>query len=74
MLHHQPDSRLSDDEIERELSMAHGRRHYMLLTGTSAAWENLRLRTEELEAEYLRRFAANVPDGAEKLAHYAKEG
>lgn len=73
MLHHPPDTRLSDDEIERELSIAHGRRHHILLTGTSAAWQNLRLRTDELEAEYLRRFAAGVPDGAEKLAGYATD-
>lgn len=71
MLHHQPDSRLSDEDIERELSIAHGRRHHMLLTGTAAAWQNLHFRTEELEAEYLRRFTADVPDGAEKLARYA---
>ena len=73
MLHHKPDSTLSDEDVERELSVAHGRRHHMFLAGTAVAWENLRLRTEELEAEYLRRFSAHVADGDQKLRNYATD-
>jgi hypothetical protein len=47
---------LSDEELMRELARVHHTRHDTLRHGSEAALDNHTRRTEELEAEYLRRF------------------
>lgn len=54
---------LADDDLEREVSHLHDTRHSTVLNGSA---DSLKAHTErmlELEAEFLRRFPANVaPD------------
>jgi hypothetical protein len=63
-----PASELSDDDLERELTHAHEKRHEMMVEGTADQWHNLRTRTDELERGYLERFASRVKDAEAKLA------
>jgi hypothetical protein len=47
---------LSDEELMRELSRVHSTRNDALRHGSEAALDNHTRRTDELEAEYLKRF------------------
>jgi|tagenome__1003787_1003787.scaffolds.fasta_scaffold16390730_1 hypothetical protein len=47
---------LSDEELMRELSTVHSTRNDALRHGSEAALDNHTRRTDELEAEYLKRF------------------
>jgi hypothetical protein len=47
---------LSDEELMRELSRVHSTRNDTLRHGSEAALDNHTRRTDELEAEYLKRF------------------
>jgi len=49
-------SALSDEQLMRELSRMHLTRNDALRHGSEAALDNHTRRTDELEAEYLKRF------------------
>jgi hypothetical protein len=57
---------LSDDDLERELTHAHEKRHDIFLTGTADQLLNLTTRTRELECEFLRRFPERVHEATAK--------
>jgi hypothetical protein len=63
-----PASELSDEDLERELTHAHEKRHEIMLDGTVDQWHNLRARTDDLERGYLQRFGGRVKDAEAKLA------
>jgi uncharacterized protein DUF6158 len=68
MTHGIPASELSDDDLERELTHAHEKRHDIFVDGTVDQLRNHSSRTSELEQAYLERFADRVKDAAEKGA------
>ena len=57
---------LSDEDLERELTDVHEKRHDIFFNGTADQLINLSNRTRELESEYLRRFATRVAEAAGK--------
>jgi hypothetical protein len=57
-----PAEALADDALERELAHLHETRHDTFLHGSDDALEFHTRRTQELEAEYLRRNPDRVPD------------
>ncbi len=57
-----PAETLADDALERELAHLHETRHDTFLHGSDDALEFHTRRTQELEAEYLRRNPDRVPD------------
>jgi hypothetical protein len=58
-----PASKLSDNDLDRELAHLHETRHETFLHGTEDALETHTTRMFELEKEYLRRFPDRVmPD------------
>ena len=61
---------LDDDDLERELTHSHEKRHDIFVDGTADQLANHSSRTHELEAEYLRRFADRVKDAAAKAEAY----
>jgi hypothetical protein len=61
-----PGSELSDEDLERELTHVHEKRHDIFIDGTVDQWRNLVLRTRELEEAYLQRFPDKVVDAPEK--------
>jgi hypothetical protein len=63
-----PAADLSDADLERELEVAHERRHDTFLRGTAHALSTHTRRMFELELEYLIRFPNRVREDAEKLA------
>jgi hypothetical protein len=63
-----PATELADEDLERELRHAHDKRHDILLEGTADQLRNHSVRTHELEAAYVDRFADRVRDASEKLA------
>lgn len=63
-------AKLSDEDLNRELNHLHGKRHDILRTGSADAWANHRERTDQLEAEYVRRFSRGVSEAEAKLAGY----
>jgi Family of unknown function (DUF6158) len=65
-----PASDLADDDLERELTHAHEKRHDIFVGGTVDQLANHSSRTGELEAEYLRRFADRVKDAEAKARRY----
>jgi len=65
-----PASDLDDDDLERELTHAHEKRHDIFVDGTADQLANHSSRTHELEAEYVRRFADRVKDAADKAQNY----
>jgi hypothetical protein len=73
MLHPKPWNKISDEDVVRELDQVHARRHDVFRAGSAAAWDNHLARTAQLEAEYLRRFTAEVHDAEEKLQLYAND-
>ena len=58
---------LSDEDLERELTHVHEKRHDILRTGSADALANNISRTLELESAYLKRFRDRVPDADAKL-------
>jgi hypothetical protein len=66
MTHGIPASDLSDDDLERELTHAHEKRHDIFVDGTVDQLRNHSSRTAELEQAYLERFSDRVKDAAEK--------
>jgi Family of unknown function (DUF6158) len=70
MLHGVPAEQLTDEDLRRELTHAHIKRHDMLVDGTIEQLRNHSERTRELEAAYVARFTDTVTDAAEKLALY----
>jgi uncharacterized protein DUF6158 len=68
MTHGIPASELSDDDLERELSHAHEKRHDIFVEGTVDQLRNHSARTAQLEQAYLERFADRVKDADEKAA------
>jgi hypothetical protein len=67
MTHGIPASQLSDEDLERELTHAHEKRHDIFLDGTADQLRNHSDRTSELERAYLERFRDRVKDAAGKL-------
>jgi SAM-dependent methyltransferase len=65
-----PAAELEDDDLERELTHAHEKRHDIFVDGTADQLANHSSRTHELEAEYLRRFADRVKDASAKAQNY----
>jgi hypothetical protein len=63
-----PASELSDDDLERELTHAHEKRHDIFVDGTVDQLRNHSARTHELEQAYLQRFADRVNDADKKAA------
>jgi Family of unknown function (DUF6158) len=63
-----PASELSDDDLERELTHAHEKRHDIFVDGTVDQLRNHSARTAELEHAYLERFADRVKDADDKAA------
>jgi hypothetical protein len=63
-----PASELDDDDLERELTHAHEKRHDIFIEGTADQLHNHSARTSELERAYLERFADRVKDAQQKLA------
>jgi Family of unknown function (DUF6158) len=63
-----PASDLSDDDLERELTHAHEKRHDIFVSGTVDQLRNHSLRTHDLEQAYLQRFADRVTDAEQKAA------
>ncbi|WP_034508936.1 DUF6158 family protein [Blastococcus sp. URHD0036] len=61
---------ISDEDVNRELAHLYEKRHDILRTGSADAWANHRERTDQLEAEYLRRFSRGVAEAEAKLAGY----
>ena len=61
---------ISDEDLNRELNHLYEKRHDILRKGSADAWANHRERTDQLEAEYLRRFSRGVTEAAAKLAGY----
>ena len=57
-----PAESLADDALDRELAHLHETRHDTFLHGSDDALEFHTRRTQELEAEYLRRNPDRVPD------------
>ena len=70
MLHPPAMAEISDEDLNRELAHLYEKRHDILRTGTAEAWANHRERTDQLEAEYVRRFPRGVTDAQAKLAAY----
>jgi Family of unknown function (DUF6158) len=68
MTHGIPASQLTDDDLERELTHAHEKRHDIFVDGTVDQLRNHSARTAELERAYLDRFADRVKDADEKAA------
>jgi Family of unknown function (DUF6158) len=68
MTHGIPAAELSDDDLERELTHAHEKRHDIFVDGTVDQLRNHSSRTAELEQAYLERFADRVKDADEKAA------
>jgi hypothetical protein len=65
-----PAGELDDDDLERELTHSHEKRHDIFVGGTADQLANHSSRTHELEAEYLRRFADRVKDAEAKAERY----
>jgi hypothetical protein len=63
-----PASKLSDEDLERELAHAHEKRHDIFVGGTVDQLRNHSERTHELEQAYLQRFADRVNDAEQKVA------
>jgi hypothetical protein len=61
-----PASKLSDEDLERELTHAHEKRHDIFVGGTVDQLHNHSVRTRELEQAYLQRFADKVTDAQQK--------
>ena len=61
---------LSDEDLNRELNHLYEKRHDIFRTSSAEAWANHRERTDQLEAEYLRRFSRGVTEAEAKLAGY----
>jgi hypothetical protein len=61
---------ISDEDLNRELNHLYEKRHSILRTSSADAWANHRERTDQLEAEYLRRFSRGVTESEQKLAAY----
>jgi len=57
-----PASELDDDDLRRELQHLHETRHDTFVNGSKHALEHHTQRTQELEAEYRRRFPYETPD------------
>ena len=70
MLHPPAMAEISDEDLNRELNHLYEKRHAILRTGSAEAWANHRERTDQLEAEYLRRFSRGVTESEQKLAAY----
>jgi hypothetical protein len=62
-----PASELSDDDLKRELTHLHEKRHDIFLDGTAEQLAHHTLRMRELEEGYLRRFTGEVRDAKDKL-------
>ena len=62
-----PAGELSDEDLERELEVAHERRHETFLRGTAHALATHTRRMFELELEYLGRFPDRVREDEQKL-------
>ena len=62
--HGVPPSKLSEQDLRRELEHVHSTRHETFLHGSHDALDAHSWRTAELEAEYLRRFPAREVDPA----------
>ena len=60
--HGVPPSKLSEQDLRRELEHVHSTRHETFLHGSHDALDAHTWRTAELEAEYLRRFPAREVD------------
>jgi hypothetical protein len=63
-----PADELSDEDLERELTHIHEKRHDIFVSGTADQWRNNVLRTQQLERAYLQRFADRVPEASDKLS------
>src|SRR4051794_28401599 len=63
-----PASELTDDDLERELTHVHEKRHDVFLTGTADQLLNNVARMLELEKAFLERFGERVPDADAKIA------
>jgi Family of unknown function (DUF6158) len=63
-----PASDLSDEDLERELTHAHEKRHDIFVSGTVDQLRNHSTRTHELEQAYLQRFSDRVKDAQDKAA------
>jgi len=61
-----PATDLTDEDLERELQVAHLHRHETFMDGSAHALATHGRRTGELEAEFLRRFPDRVHEAAEK--------
>jgi hypothetical protein len=59
-------SQLDDDDLDRELTHAHEKRHDIFVSGTADQLTNLTNRTRELECEYLRRFPERIHEASAK--------
>jgi hypothetical protein len=70
MLHPPAMADISDEDLQRELHHLYEKRHDIFRTGSAEAWGNHRERTDQLEAEYLRRFTRGVTEAEAKLARY----
>jgi hypothetical protein len=70
MLHPPAMADISDEDLNRELAHLYEKRHDILRSGSAEAWANHRERTDQLEAEYLRRFSRGVTEADAKLAGY----
>jgi hypothetical protein len=70
MLHPPAMTEISDEDLNRELAHLYEKRHDILRTGSAGAWAHHRERTDQLEAEYLRRFSRGVTEAEQKLAVY----
>ena len=60
--HGVPPSKLSEQDLRRELEHVHSTRHETFLHGSHDALDAHTWRTAELEAEFLRRFPAREVD------------
>ncbi len=67
-----PAGRLGDEDLERELEHLHQTRHDTFLHGSEDALAFHTARTDELEAEYLRRNPDRVID-ARRTRHGSRE-
>lgn len=63
-----PASELTDEDLKRELTHLHEKRHDIFLEGTADQLAHHTLRMRQLEEGYLRRFATEVTDAGGKLA------
>ena len=67
-----PADQLADEDLERELEHLHETRHDTFLHGSEDALHFHTVRTQELEAEYLRRNPDRVVD-ARRTRHGSRE-